>query len=473
MFARSTGNPFQFVRFALRARVPFAIATMVFGMVGLGFSYLGTGGAATHPLTALCLIGLGGCILRTKRYGPSSYIRQGVLGAVLLACAARGMDVVLSSTTGSTTGAVFGPLAGFSGSFSIETAITLGAFAAAALLRQSSGRLGSIFLVAGAACVYSTLLSVIFGITFFKGQVSAFTLVSMGCATFGMVSVYIHRPFVRVAFLLGDVGSQTRVMATAVLVFPMIAGVILDRFGGSGGLGPLEVAVVSMISLSMLVFLLSTSARHEGSVAARRRAERENAMQSRLDTLTGALNRFGITEVVEGAWVEFKSAGSKFGMILIDLDYFRRLDATYGLDDGEAVLTRVVETLQPQLRGTDSLGRWGADEFLVLLKIKDAANIAIVADRLRNALADVSNPFCAGLVMEPAAIDVPFGVSTLDEGDDAPTEAITRADASLHLAKTAAAMTKDAQMTKVGITGPELDVLAELPDQIVTKVAAA
>jgi diguanylate cyclase (GGDEF)-like protein len=82
-------------------------------------------------------------------------------------------------------------------------------------------------------------------------------------------------------------------------------------------------------------------------------------MQSRTDTATGALNRFGMTEVVEGAWVEFKSAGAHFGLILIDLDYFRRLDATFGHDDAEAVLSRVVQTVQPQLRASDALGRWG------------------------------------------------------------------------------------------------------------------
>jgi diguanylate cyclase (GGDEF)-like protein len=158
-------------------------------------------------------------------------------------------------------------------------------------------------------------------------------------------------------------------------------------------------------------------------------------MQSRTDTATGALNRFGMTEVVEGAWVEFKSAGAHFGLILIDLDYFRRLDATFGHDDAEAVLSRVVQTVQPQLRASDALGRWGADEFLVLLKIKDHANVGIVADRIRTSLADARNPFCAGLTMEPTAINAPFGISTMNDSDGAPTDAITRANDTLHLAK--------------------------------------
>jgi PleD family two-component response regulator len=78
----------------------------------------------------------------------------------------------------------------------------------------------------------------------------------------------------------------------------------------------------------------------------------------------------------------------------------------------------------------------------VLLKIKDHANIGIVADRIRTALADARNPFCVGLTMEPTAINAPVGISTMNDSDGAPTDAITRADDNLHLAKMAGEMQK-------------------------------
>ncbi len=463
---RSAGGHFQFIRAALRLRVPLAWAAIAFAVVGLVVSFTGAdllggslanggaNGGATHPLTGLCLIALAGCVLRTNRFALSSAMRIGVLAAILSVCIARLMDWSLSRTTGSVSGSLFGPAAGFGGEFSVQAAIILAAFAAAALVRQGNGRLGSAFLVIGIGTVFTVLLGIGFGVTFYGGSIGGFALLSMGCASLAMVSVYINRPFVRAAFLLGDVGSQTRVMATAAIVIPLAAGIMLANLRVTGGLVALEVAMIAFITVSMLVILMTTSARHEGTVAARRRAEREIAMQSRTDTATGVLNRFGMTEVVEGAWVEFKSAGAYFGLILIDLDYFRRLDATFGHDDAEAVLSRVVQTVQPQLRASDALGRWGADEFLVLLKIKDHANVGIVADRIRTALADARNPFCAGLTMEPTAINAPFGISTMNDSDGAPTDAITRANDTLHLAKMAGEMLKDAQKANVGVTGP-------------------
>jgi diguanylate cyclase (GGDEF)-like protein len=442
---RSVGGHFHFIRAALRLSLPLAWAAIAFAVVELVVSFTGAdllggslvnggaNGGATHPLTGLCLIALAGCVLRTNRFALSSAMRIGVLAAILSVCIARLMDWRLSRTTGSVSGSLFGPAAGFGGEFSVQAAIILAAFAAAALVRQGNGRLGSAFLVIGIGTVFTVLLGIGFGVTFYGGSIGGFALLSMGCASLAMVSVYINRPFVRAAFLLGDVGSQTRVMA---------------------GLVALEVAMIAFITVSMLVILMTTSAGHEGTVAARHRAEREIAMQSRTDTATGALNRFGMTEVVEGAWVEFKSAGAHFGLILIDLDHFRRLDATFGHDDAEAVLSRVVQTVQPQLRASDALGRWGADEFLVLLKIKDHANVGIVADRISTALADARNPFCAGLTMEPTAINAPFGISTMNDSDGAPTDAITRANDTLHLAKMAGEMLKDAQKANVGVTGP-------------------
>ena len=440
--SRPAGRRFQYIRFALRLRVPLAVAMIGVAIFGAIASFIGVdpllrpldGRSATHPITAMCLIALGVGILQTRRYGQSSHWCRVVLGTVVFLCAARLMEAILSGAAGAMAAGVFDPVAGFSGRFSVEAAMTLGAFALAGLVRHGNGRWGGVFLVAGLGTVFTTLIQLSFGLTFFNGDVGAFTLFGMGLSSLAILSVYIHRPFVRAIFLLGDVGSQTRVMAAAIVAIPWGAGLVLDRVGD--GLAPLETGMISIITGSMLVILMSTSARHESSVAARRRAEREIAMQSRVDPLTGALNRFGMTEVVEGAWLDFKSSGAQFGMILVDLEYFRRLDATFGQGDGEGVLARVAATLQPQLRATDALGRWGADEFLVLLKIKDHANIAIVADRLRHALADATKPFCAALEVVPSTIEVPFGICTLRDEDDAPTDAITRADAALHLAKT-------------------------------------
>jgi hypothetical protein len=274
--SRSAGGHFQFIRAALRLRVPLAWAAIAiaFAVVGLVVSFTGAdllggslanggaNGGATYPLTGLCLIALAGCVLRTKRYGLSSAMRIGVLPAILSVSIARLMDWSLSRATGSVSGSLFGPAAGFGGEFSVQAAIILAAFAAAALVRQGSGRLGSAFLVIGIGTVFTVLVGIGFGVPFYGGSIGGFALLSKGCASLAMESVYIHRPFVRAAFLLGDVGSQTRVMATAVIAIPLAAGILLANLRVTGGLVAPEVAMIAFITVSMLVILMTTSTRH-------------------------------------------------------------------------------------------------------------------------------------------------------------------------------------------------------------------
>ncbi|WP_375281678.1 GGDEF domain-containing protein [Pseudooctadecabacter sp.] len=445
---RFDGPPINFIRIALRARVPLSILTMACGVLGLITSYAGVdlllqplnGKSATHPLTGVSLIGLGLCILKTRRFGSHGIWRLLVLGTILLVCAARVMDAALVGLTGAPPLSVFGPVDGFSGRFSIESALTIGAFAVATLIRQGNGRVGGLFLVGGLTLVFTTVLGMSYGLVFFNGDVGVFTFLGLLSASLSMLSIYLHRPFVRVAFMMGDIGVQTRVMVASIVVIPWLSGMGLSWSGAMGEQTHVA-AMISVITCAMLAILLTTAARHEGSVAARRRAARELAMFDRIDPVTGALNRFGMTEVVEGAWVDFRSTGAQFGLILMDVDYFRNIDATFGEGDPEAALARVAQSVQGQLRGTDALGRWGTSEFLILLKIKDVGNLDIVAGRLRRAMADVAGPFCAGLSMQPASLDIPLGMSDMRETDDAPTAAITRADQGLYLAKSDEAST--------------------------------
>ena len=86
-----------------------------------------------------------------------------------------------------------------------------------------------------------------------------------------------------------------------------------------------------------------------------------------------------MSEKLETAWAEFKGGGAMFGMLMLDVDYFRRINDTLGHGVGDGVLERVAATLQPQLRDHDALGRWSGEEFLILLKIKAQRDLDVVA----------------------------------------------------------------------------------------------
>lgn len=348
------------------------------------------------------------------------------------------MQAELTQIVGAPMMDVFGPIAGFSGHFSIESALVLLAFAMAGLLRRGLGRWGIAFLVIGLATVFNTVLEISYGLTFFNGGVAAFSLLAMGSAAIATLTSYIHRPIVRVLFVRGGLGRQTRIMALAALMIHWVGGLFLHsvrEFGPTAA--PYEAVVVSVIAWSMLIILVLSAAHLETSDVARRRAERALLMVKRIDPLTKTLNRFGMSEKLETAWAEFKGGGAMFGMLMLDGDYFRRINDTFGHGVGDGVLERVAATLQPQLRDHDALGRWSGEEFLILLKIKAQRDLDVVAGRLRNALKDVNSPFPAGLDGEPMSITASFGISEMRENDDTPADTLMRADAALHMAKDA------------------------------------
>ncbi|MBU2993618.1 GGDEF domain-containing protein [Octadecabacter sp. 1_MG-2023] len=445
------------IRQALRLRIPLAVAAMTFAGLGLVVNRLGPnvlggffdGAASTHPMTAYCLFALGYWVVRMKRFGHVSFGRNLVAGMVLMFCTARVMSAALSALAGAPPLAVFGPAGPFSGYFSVEAAMALGAFAAAALARRNHGRIGMAFLICGLGVVYNTVVEVAYGVTFFRGEVSLFTQLGLIAAAIAMLSVYVNRPFVRVSFLVGDLGSQTRMMAAAATVVPLLGGFVLHAIMPIGTNGfPAEAAMTSAVTWTLLVILFGSSARLESTAAWRRRVEREIAMQSRIDPLTKALNRFGMMETMEGAWLSHRSAGEMFGLILVDLDYFQRLNDTFGHDTADDALARVSATLLPQLRDTDAMGRWGQGEFMILLKIKEPSDLKIVVTRLRRAIENMESQFAAGLDGMPAQITASFGVSEILESDHGPSDAVSRADLALTWSKDARDKALDRQIER-------------------------
>jgi diguanylate cyclase (GGDEF)-like protein len=229
-------------------------------------------------------------------------------------------------------------------------------------------------------------------------------------------------------------------MAAAAVVIPLTGGFVLHAMIPKSGFEfPVEAAVGTAVTWSLLLVLLGSSARLESTAAARRRALCDIAMQSRIDPLTKALNRFGMMETLEGAWVESRSSGAQFGLILLDLDYFERLNETFGHDAGDDALARVSATLQRHLRDTDALGRWGGGEFLILLKIKQSSDVNIVATRLNRALEAMGSPLGEGINGQPKQFTATMGLSELQESDHGAVDAITRADVALSQAKSRAA----------------------------------
>ncbi len=148
--------------------------------------------------------------------------------------------------------------------------------------------------------------------------------------------------------------------------------------------------------------------------------------KAEMDALTKLANRMSLDQALAEQITEAEKA-RVFSAILIDIDHFKQINDSYGHLAGDHVLVRTAEILNEQLRSNDLLGRWGGEEFLVLVSDADADGAQVVAEKLRAAL-DAAEFDGAGHVTAS------FGVAEYRRGDTA-ASLVARADAALYVAK--------------------------------------
>ncbi|MGH7254229.1 MAG: GGDEF domain-containing protein, partial [Nitrospirales bacterium] len=119
---------------------------------------------------------------------------------------------------------------------------------------------------------------------------------------------------------------------------------------------------------------------------------------SAFDSLTEVTNRRRFEDFLDQEWRRAAQQSKPLALILLDLDFFKAYNDTYGNEAGDAYLKRVADILTGVLRSDkpdrigDVVGRWGGDEFAVLLRETPVANAKVVADRIQEALSAVENP---------------------------------------------------------------------------------
>jgi diguanylate cyclase (GGDEF)-like protein len=155
---------------------------------------------------------------------------------------------------------------------------------------------------------------------------------------------------------------------------------------------------------------------------------RELERLARIDPLTGAGNRRDFEEKLSAALARIRRYGEEAAVIMLDLDRFKAVNDNFGHERGDAVLVETARRLTAALRSTDSLSRWGGEEFVVLAPRTEAGAVEL-AERLRTALASI--PF-----EEAGTVTASLGVTLLGTGDG-PDSAVARADRALYRAKAA------------------------------------
>ncbi len=199
---------------------------------------------------------------------------------------------------------------------------------------------------------------------------------------------------------------------------------IADALDGQFDLLTLLVVGALVLSTVTLLLMERTNRAKEKLAALHYRATH--------DHLTQGLNRGAILNVAERELARAARVGRSLAVLLVDLDRFKAINDGHGHAAGDAVIRQSARRLRGNVRIYDSVGRYGGDEFLIVLPDADEAEVARIAARLHAAF---GRPIDLGPVMKKTSISIGGAVH---HGGDEPIDAlIARADRALYRAKEA------------------------------------
>ncbi|NYE60924.1 diguanylate cyclase (GGDEF)-like protein [Duganella sp. 1224] len=310
----------------------------------------------------------------------------------------------------------------------LANAILLAGFAldAAALWERAGRRVWRRYLVPalGAAIgVYVTvwLLRLPAGVRIAAGAAASALFFAAGAAALGRgwsAGSPLRRYLVLLMLALAGV-----VLARGLLSLPALAPLV-----AAAGVEPLAVQAAGGIAL----YLMMLGNAFGYLLLAREHEHGELARLEVVDPLTDVPNRRGFYTALTPWLALARRPGLPTALIILNLDQFKRVNDSYGHPAGDLVLKAMVDVCKKQLRDSDQMGRLGGAEFAILLPRTGLEDAAMVAERIRHAVA--AQPVKA----EKAVINLTasLGVTTI-RADDSTVSLFKRADEALRAAKQA------------------------------------
>jgi diguanylate cyclase (GGDEF)-like protein len=187
-----------------------------------------------------------------------------------------------------------------------------------------------------------------------------------------------------------------------------------------------DVGLFVVVVVFVLLFELTKS---RGFVKLEQALKTINELAIR-DELTGTHNRRYLLSLIEREKERSDRSGRAFTLCLLDIDFFKRINDTYGHAAGDTVLRQFCQVVQQHVRGADSFGRYGGEEFLLMLPETPALDAMVLAERVRKAVETLR---CIDGGSE-IALTVSIGVAEFRHGEQI-TQTVGRADEALYLAK--------------------------------------
>jgi len=203
--------------------------------------------------------------------------------------------------------------------------------------------------------------------------------------------------------------------------------------GGSLALVLLDAVVLSLAIAPPTYWLVLRPIRRE--YERRLRAEIQAQALGRLaatDPLTRSMNRRGLVDALREAMAHAARYGRPFSLAMADIDHFKRINDTYGHEAGDEVLRGIASILSKEMRLPDRVGRYGGEEFLLILPETKPDAAQTVAERIRASVSNADFAFGRSRIK----VTVSIGVTEFEPGETM-EELLSRVDRVMYQAKAA------------------------------------
>lgn len=249
----------------------------------------------------------------------------------------------------------------------------------------------------------------------------AIRVLVINCSMIAIALLHSHRLVLHSRFEFAGRFLVLALMAGACTWLVHAAGAMVGYTGGSV-FAPTSFNIIcnaaltgsTLLTLIGFVLLASERVREEFERLATR------------DSLTGALMRRAWNAAAQLELDRHRRHQRELSMVVMDLDYFKRINDTYGHQAGDKALVDFVERVNTHLRSQDQMGRLGGEEFVLLLPETTADEAWVVAERIRESSAKAGND---------VRYTVSMGIATLREEDHSVQALLARADEALYRAK--------------------------------------
>lgn len=246
-------------------------------------------------------------------------------------------------------------------------------------------------------------------------SVNTYVLYSMHSGRGAFVLIYL------VSMLFGVFHLSTRQMLRVAALILVLYGVVIWRLAAQGLAGAeLRIELLQWTALAFVALWFSIMVGYINTLMTR-------LDQSEVDELTGAYTRRRVIEILRHEKFRADRGAGPLCVCLLETDHLKRVNDTNGHLAGDWQLKMVVSAVQNELRNIDYIGRYGGDEFLVVLTQTPLAGARECAERFCRALGRIS----AG---EKNFVTISIGIAEYRPGESM-TQAIQRADVALYRAK--------------------------------------